>query len=671
MSSSVNSVIVKKSDILDGYQIVKQILDLTVDEAWGELEERENQNSTSFLDLFVDEVFNKVIDIKRVESDEPLDENDTILSVDEEDIEKKIKDLRRISENETIWGDVVKTELDLREALVSTEADEEDIMVETDVELATNTDIIEDMSVGVNIVERVVNSVDFEDRHWKRKRLGNQKRRLDSYKDNFKQIHESPVRKFARCDESIILSFPGTSLAFDDHSLLSRNESVRMSSPLLSSTPTLPSSIPWSVTEAAPPIFWSKRGQQKTEESNGGKLMPLEGRTGVSEEGISFSENPEKIEEHLDLREILRRKKHKLKLPNSGSKEIQTIAGIDRIKVTVDEDLVTRKVFDKKIDLEDGELLDSSASVKSLNVNSKYDRSLLSDLLRKKKVLEHLIDMASREADEDIDEVSEENLNSETSFSSAECEFVPRVPLDTFTESRCVVYRSSSPCSPSAEIPPRNVYSDFTAELAKGMKDIFPSKSKLPVPESVIKVEPISDDDVTLSDAETIVSAREQVESDTELENKPPSKSSYSESSYVYKVKDNRKFDCSLCNVIVVSERSMKEHMKGKKHQRNLDDIKKHKIPTCLGAKNTVEHAKKKIVKQGGGSGSCDLGRNLVCVDEKPREWNNNIVKAEMENYLPGKNNKVDNVRKSDNVIDESSEIKKPNKRQRIIWDLK
>ena len=180
----------------------------------------------------------------------------------------------------------------------------------------------------------------------------------------------------------------GISFAFDGHSLLSRNESVRMSSPLLSSTPTLPSSIPWSVTEAAPPIFWSKRGQQKTEESNGGKLMPLEGRTGVSEEGISYSENPEKIEEHLDLREILRRKKHKLKLPNSGSNEIQTIAGIDRIKVTVDEDLVTRKVFDKKIDLEDGELLDSSASVKSLNVNSKYDKSLLSDLLRKKKVFE-------------------------------------------------------------------------------------------------------------------------------------------------------------------------------------------------------------------------------------------------------------------------------------------
>merc|ERR1719508_140705 len=167
-------------------------------------------------------------------------------------------------------------ELDLREALVSTEAEEEDIMVETEVGLATNTDIIEDMSEGFNIVEGVVNSVDFEDRHWKRKRLGNQKRRLESSKDNFKQIHESPVRKFARCDESIILSFPGTSLAFDDHSLLKRNESVTMSSPLLSSTPTLPSPIPWLVTVAAPPIFWSKRGQQK---SNGGKLMPLEGRT--------------------------------------------------------------------------------------------------------------------------------------------------------------------------------------------------------------------------------------------------------------------------------------------------------------------------------------------------------------------------------------------------------
>ena len=87
MNTSVHSGIAQSRGSLESYQVVQQIIDNTVEAAWGFLEERQKCDSSEILELFVNEVFEKDIDIMHMESDELKDDNN---SVDEADIEKRI-----------------------------------------------------------------------------------------------------------------------------------------------------------------------------------------------------------------------------------------------------------------------------------------------------------------------------------------------------------------------------------------------------------------------------------------------------------------------------------------------------------------------------------------------------------------------------------------------------
>ena len=414
-------------------------------------------------------------------SDETKNES---MSFDEDDIEKRIKDIRRISENKS------------------------------------NCEQEDDGRFGSNVLEVAACSVDLEDRHWKRRSSVVKKRRHQSPCD-FRISNVSPVQK---CRKSSLCSSP----AFQ-----TTGPSGGSSPPLSASTPTLPPSIPWSVTDTVPQIFWlNTRIKNETEESFGfrNQLKSCVGSDPSFEEEVEHEASTDS-EEQLDLREILKRRRRKSPRLENIESDGQSIVGIDRIKVTVEKDLTTRKVVetdldrdnsytDEDIELEDGEISDRTDTdlVKYKEGNSKYNKNLMSTLAlaMKKKVLEHLIDMVNKE--ENVDELIEDNdvlestMGSLTSLSSGQLRDYPDSEaeiLDNAEElfTRKVVYRSSSPSSLTVEAhPPRNILNDFNAEMEKGMINLFPNKSKVSE-DSIVKVEPVSEEDeITLSDAETVIS---------------------------------------------------------------------------------------------------------------------------------------------------------------------
>eukprot|EP00092_Neocalanus_flemingeri_P024340 GFUD01026396.1.p1 GENE.GFUD01026396.1~~GFUD01026396.1.p1 ORF type:complete len:482 (+),score=130.94 GFUD01026396.1:54-1499(+) len=480
----------------------------------------------------------------------------------------------------------------------------------------------------------------------------------------------------SRYSESL-LSVSDISLS-SNPSLISSVPSVRTSPPLLPSTPT--ASTPWSVTETVPPIFWSAGKAEKQAE----EMSPVS-------------------EEQVDLREILRKK-----LSGSVSSiASESVVGIDRIEVTVtkgkdnrrvetdyegEKGLETRKLeiglngddrliqedqFDANADqqayyehydyvesvdtneddeVEEGEISDSSFSVISKKVNCKTQRHLLSDLLKKKKVIEHLIDKVNREElGEDLSEVSEDiessNLSSEIQDFEDSSNDVQQ-ELETFEEiSRKVVYRNSSVVSSSAGDQARSLYNDFSKEMETGLKELFPSKQRFPNPLATIKIEPINEDDVTpLSDAETTV-AREQTEFVTAT---APSV---------------KHIHCKLCNVKVPNH-GMVTHMKGKKHQYNdrhggcsYDRRNGHRND---GLKTTASNTKQE--KEG--------WRRTSDFEEKVKNGSIKGDQVGIDHTL--QETEVNNNILVDSVASESTNIelredneKKKQLRKKIVWDLK
>jgi len=511
------------------------------DDSIGDMQQQQVQvDSKVIVQFLLDELLDAAIVSSNMDGSS-IDSKSESLSFNEDDIEKRIKDIRRISENH------------------NQTVSEQD-----------------DGQPRGNVIGSFAPSVDLEDRHWKRKDSILQKRRHHSPGD-FRHIDISPVQNSRKSGESLCSS----------PVLQKRGTPTGTSPPMSASTPTLPSSIPWSVTDTAPQIFWSGTRIKTNSDERwcGGFRNQMKSCIGGDLTCESHDEASTDSEEQLDLREILKRRRKSPRLEDIES-DNQSIVGIDRIKVTVGTDLETRKVVetdadggdeshvDDDFELEDGEISDGSDPVNYKEVNSKYNKNLMSTLLKKKKVLEHLIDMVNKE--ENVDEFMEDNdvfestVGSMTSLTGDQLrdslDFEAE-NLDTFEESstRKVVYRSSSPdpsSLPAESRPHRNVLNDFNAEMEKGMMNLFPKKTKLS-DAAIVKVEPISEEDeITLSDAETVFSTESG--SGVGLNARKPPPSSQSTGTGL------GKFSCSLCNITVATQRSLKQHWQGKKHQHNL-----------------------------------------------------------------------------------------------------
>jgi len=505
------------------YETVDKILDHVLLDAVNTVEKRLKADSIDELKSQSCKVINDVVDQVG---------NNASPSVTEADIEKKIKDFRRVSE--------VQTAVEMNDVIESGYG--ETFFSPDWSKFSTNYPIGSGADDNYQIQDTFdgTASVDMDDRQLKRKKLKRMKRGPSN-------LHLSPVLKQSRLMES----FSDASSSLSDASFSMSVASTTSLSPLLASTPSMATSIPWSGTESVPPIFWSyARGLENIDE------YPIDA------ENTKMTNEENLKEKNVDLREILKRRKYYRSTSNT---DCDSVPGINKIKVTVGKETGVRKVeagdaysADHGNELEEGEVMESNDMSKE-EINLRYDKNLLSDLLQKKKVLEHLIDMVNKEKsgeDNNEDVSDDENISKSSSVSSifdenisseVSCMFDNREELS----SRRVVYRSSSPCSPMAEDLSRNVLNDFNSELDNGLRDLFPSKQAQHSPEASIKIEPVSDDE-------------------SNLDNVAPSVNHTS--SPIYTSKSAGKFDCTLCNVTVPGrgQRCIEEHMKGKKHQANV-----------------------------------------------------------------------------------------------------
>jgi len=189
----------------------------------------------------------------------------------------------------------------------------------------------------------------------------------------------------------------------------------------------------------------------------------------------------------------------------------------------------------------------------------------MSDLIRKKRVLEHLIDMANREECEgSIDNVSPE----------PDCEKESKDEKNAFTTNnvttqRKVVYRGSSP-----DIDPEireNIKKDFTTEMDKRMSELFRSQIEEDEYDVPIKVEPLSGgegaDDLSEAITRPMITESSKVNSPWICKFK-----------HELKVEDRRskspsryKYECSICKVTLGTKLNMEQHMKGRRHKSNIE----------------------------------------------------------------------------------------------------
>ena len=223
---------------------------------------------------------------------------------------------------------------------------------------------------------------------------------------------------------------------------------------------------------------------------------------------------------------------------------------------------------------------------------------LMSDLLRKKKVLEHLIDMVNQEENEE--QMIKVNIQNRISQSSdKECEIESEVFFTHDEQStRTVVYRGSSPAPdllPDDDGSSGTILNDFTAEMDKRMFDMFPSKPDLS--EVCIKVEALSEDEeVAINDLGLTASPSKEA---TPVMTKLEASSSTMPSPHP-------RFCCTLCGVTVATQRSLRQHWQGRRHLDYMEKAKhaesdvaarKVEIAGIVGEKRVQEAAVKHIIE--------------------------------------------------------------------------
>jgi len=457
-------------------------------------------------------------------------EHSKCMPCNEEDIVKRIKDLRRMYDSRTSESDLATTVsnswIDSFENKVDDDDDRENVC----------------------------------DRHWKRDSCDSQKRKRSVSPSYFGNIDISPVKKVVRSNSP---------------SCSSRSASKSYGSS------SLPCSNPWSATEAPPTIFWSNvKSQAKERESD--QVASFIGSDDNPEEEEQESFCGEKVNNVCDLRELL-------KLRRSGKSHDQTFnfgkqgSIIDKFKAT-GKDTGIRKVvetYDREpshyeaSECEEGEIFDSDG----IDMHNQHEDNneeapvyrgyRMGDLVRRKKVLEHLIEMANKEECAG----SEDNESFESERGPPLCqEEDSNVEGHTFathnvTISRKVVYRGSSPHTDN-EIR-ENILKDFTAEMDKRMGELFQSKKDQR--DTSIKVEPVSDEEESNGVSEEVtkhmVKEGSKSNSPWSCKYKPKIqeevKRSNSPSSYRY--------ECSICKVVVGTKFSMEQHRKGRRHKLNIE----------------------------------------------------------------------------------------------------
>ena len=237
---------------------------------------------------------------------------------------------------------------------------------------------------------------------------------------------------------------------------------------------------------------------------------------------------------------------------NNNNNEFKVIVrDTGRIKVVETHEDLRMTIYEAS-DCEEGEILDHEVTDyydrddDCKELNPVYRGYCMSDLIMKKKVLEHLIEMANKDKEEC--EGSAKNVNLEP-------------------ERRKVVYREPSPYT-----DPENrkiILKDFTAEFEKRINEFFPSKEdKHDIP---IKMEPVDDEVEVKAVSEGVTKhAKKEVR-------KPKSPLTYKYKPKV-QVEDRRcnspssyKYECSICKITVGTKFSMEQHRRGRRHKLNIE----------------------------------------------------------------------------------------------------
>jgi len=515
-------------------------------------------------------------------------ESNEVVSYNEDDIEKRIKDLRRLYESRNYC--------------------------ESRSDSSTVSNVLSN-----SLIKDVDNScVDACDRHWKRI-CESQKRKRTTSPNYFGNIDISPVKKVIKN--------------------ISPSNSPKFSS-------SVPCSTPWTPTETTPTIFWSDVKPCTVTVDKEYSSYSHVGSDDNPEEEVDMSNksNVEVPDDKCDLRKILDLKRSS-KEPNKwiSSNYNKDTRVNDKIRVTVkdpgtsglggnsykDNENNREIITYEELDIfENGSELNEQTDSLKLK-QSGYSRN---DLIRKKNVLERLIGMVEK-GDSILGDrsanggVNDFPLNRRYKIREDD----DSIAANNVTTYRKVVFRGSSPDPASREVESkRTVLDDFNTEMEKRMRDLFPMQQEMK--EVSIKVEPVSEDeemhDVVENKSLPIINgiklekkeefSRIHVENlevgkkkknltscnwenhpqgckrldcpflhqvPTDLGSSPlpcnqtqtsPTKPPklHADSIIVNSAKSlsppNFKYECTICNVKVVNKYNMEQHRRGKRHQLNI-----------------------------------------------------------------------------------------------------
>jgi len=616
-------------------------------------------NSSEIAEAVISQLLDEALSSSDIDT---LLDNRECIPYNEEDIVKRIKDFRRIYDSRTSESDMAST---------------------------VSNCWIESLE---NKVDDNKDSVDVCDSHWKMSCCDSLKRKRSVSPCYFGNIDISPVKKLVRSNSPT-------------------RSTKSTSSTSASSLPPLPCINPWFATEAPPTIFWSNvKSQARGKESD---QMSFVGSDDNPEEEVQMAFSGDKVNSVCDLRELLNQRGKGLNQDQTCNLAKQENI-FEKYKVT-GKDAGTRKVLEineggqisnyEASECEEGEILDYDDMDYQDDDNQElapvYRGYRMNDLVRKKKVLEHLIEMAKKEECEaSVDDVSFESRRGPYFCHEKESNVEENTSAtNNVTTLRKVVFRGSSPDS-NTEIR-ENILKDFTAEMDKRMSELFHFKEGQQ--DISIKVEPVSSDEEesnVVSEEVTKHMMKEASKSNSPWSCKYKSRiqvdgrSSISPLSY--------KYECSICKVTVGTKLSMKQHRKGRRHKFNIEREKYIWTGLSLGYEN---YRRREVGKnfnrpsgkpREGGCESADQSRGVVRASTKLKHSsgdhsrghgggigrrkigvvNNEVSKNEVTRSIKvtsGKTYVNNDTRNSQvkKIVEnkDSRSVSKPT-RKRIVWDL-
>jgi len=631
-------------------------------------------------------------------------ESNEVVSYNEDDIEKRIKDLRRLYESRNYC------------------------------------DSRSDSSTVSNVLSNsLINDVDDScvdacDRHWKRI-CESQKRKRTTSPNYFGNINISPVKKVIKN--------------------ISPSNSPSFSS-------SVPCSTPWTPTETTPTIFWSDVKPCTVPVDKEYSSYSHVGSDDNPEEEVNMSNksNIEVPDEKCDLRKILD-KKRSAKESNKwiSSNYFKDTRVNDKIRVTVKDPGTRRldgnssKYNDNKreiITYEELDIFENGSEFNEETDSQKLTQSgyCKSDLIRKKNVLERLIGMVEKG----------ESILGDRSSNGGESDFLlnrrdeisegdDSIERNNVTTYRKVVFRGSSQNPvPLEVVSKRTVLDDFNTEMEKRMRDLFPMIQEMK--EVSIKVEPVSEDeeihDVVENQSLSIINGiklgkKEEFsrihDENLEVGNKknnltpckwenhpqgcrrpdcpflhqvpkdlvslpPPCNQTqtsptippklHAESIFVNPAKSlsppNFKYECTICNVKVGNKYNMEQHRRGRRHQLNIKSERQFVISSPFGNVNQGDVVGKQIKFKS--STYLSNSNHLKAVGESANfngsdGLHGNKNKTIDSHYSDAVGRNIMTISRESDVKDGSAnsivkggcgnrEIKKSEKppRKKIVWDL-